>query len=330
MPKSRTILLVGIIVVVLAVAGFFAYTTLTRPPEKVAISIATGGVGGVYNPLGGAFASLWTKHLGPRVTVTAETTTASVDNLKLLRDGKVELALTLPDTAYDAFTGKGAFEGSKVEVRTIAVLYNNYLHIVTVEGKGISKVGDLKGKRVSVGAAGSGTEVIALRVLRAAGIDPDKDITKERLGVRESADALKDGKIDAFFWSGGLPTAAVTELAATPGLKIKLIPHREVVEKLTQTFGPIYFVDKIPKGTYAGQDSDVEVLVATNLLVAHARMPDWLAYELAKTLFDNLNEIMGAHAVVKDIKLDYQKSGFSPIPFHDGAIRYYSEKNVWK
>ncbi|MEN3047714.1 MAG: TAXI family TRAP transporter solute-binding subunit [Candidatus Caldarchaeales archaeon] len=331
MSKSRIrILLVVAVVVVAAAITATYFTAVTRPPERVTFSIATGGVGGVYYPVGGAFASLWNKYLGPTVTATVEATTASVDNIKLLRDGKVEVAFTLPDTAYDAYRGAGAFSDSKVEVRTLAVLYNNYQHIVTLEGKGITKISDLKGKRVSTGAPGSGTEVIALRILRAAGIDPDKDIVRERLGVRESADALKDGKIDAFFWSGGIPTAAVAELASTPGLKVVLLPSSEVVEKLREQFGPIYFVAKIPAGTYAGQDRDIEVLTATNLLVVHARMPESLAYQLTKTLFDNIKEIEGAHAVIKDIKLEFQKSMYSPIPFHEGAIRYYREKGVWR
>ncbi len=169
---------------------------------KKRISIATGGMGGVYFVIGGGIASILTKYAG--VEAAAEVTSASVDNCKLIGAKKSDVGLIMADTGYDAYKGLGSFKDKPVPIRTLSVLYPNLMHVVTVEGKGIKKVSDLKGKRVSTGAPGSGTEVKALRVLEAGGIDHNKDIKKDRLGAGESAGAMKDGKIDAYFWDGGV------------------------------------------------------------------------------------------------------------------------------
>jgi TRAP transporter TAXI family solute receptor len=173
------------------------------------LSIATGGTGGVYYPYGGGLAQLISERI-PGIQATAEVTGASVDNLKLLQQGRADLAFTLADTLAEAVRGTGPFEATgAVPVQTIAILYQNFTHIVVLQESGIETVGDLRGRSVSVGSPGSGTELIASRVLEAASIDPQRDITRQSLGVSESVNALKDGKIDAFFWSGGLPTASI-------------------------------------------------------------------------------------------------------------------------
>src|SRR5687767_5776217 len=206
----------------LAVASFSCDSG--RPSAKF-ISIATGGTGGVYYPYGGGLAKILNESL-PGIRATAEVTAASVDNLKLIRDGKADIAFTLADTLADAVAGRGSFAGAPSPAATIAVLYSNYTHLVTLTSSGIARVTDLKGKVVSTGSPGSGTEVIAFRVLRAAGLDPDRDVRRQGLGASESADALKDGKVDAFFWSGGLPTAALQDLSHTSGISIRLLPTR--------------------------------------------------------------------------------------------------------
>ena len=149
------------------------------------------------------------------------------------------------------------------------ILYPNRMHVVTVEGRGIAKMADLKGKRVSTGSPGSATEVMAFRVIEAAGLDKDADLKRERLGVAESVNAIKDGKIDAFFWVGGLPTAAVTDLANTPNTKIKMIDHAEVVAAMNKKYGNLYVQDAIPKDTYKGMDADNQQATVMNILVAH-------------------------------------------------------------
>ena len=198
-------------VLTIGVAALLATPHLTSAQTKTRLSIATGGTGGVYYPLGGGLAALISKHI-QGVEATAEVTTASVDNMKLLHTGKVAIAFTLPDTAWEAHQGQLKGLQEKVPVRTLAALYSNYLHIVALEGSGVNSMTDLKGKRVSTGAPGSGTEIKGLRVMEAYGLSPKDLRSQDRLGAAESAGALKDRKIDAFIWddrcsagSGGDP-----------------------------------------------------------------------------------------------------------------------------
>ena len=199
------------------------------------------------------------------------------------------------------------------------------MHVVTIEGRGIKTMADLKGKRVSCGSPGSATEVMAFRVIEAAGLDRDKDMRRERLGVAESTNAVKDGKIDAYFWVGGLPTAAVTDLGATPGTKIVLVDTAHLVEKMNAT-NPVYTAGVIPAKTYPGQTTDNAVSVIQNILVAHAKMSDQIAYDLVKTIFDYLADLALVHGEAKNILIENQKTG--PIPWHPGAVRYYKERGV--
>src|SRR5256714_11550342 len=214
---------------VLAVAFLagLAFAGIVHAQQK-AMSIGTGGTGGVYYPLGGAVANVLSKNL-PMVQATAEVTGGSVDNLKLIGAGKSELGFTMADAALDALQGHDKFKSGKLPLQALLVVYPNRMHVVTVEGTGIQTMADLKGKRVSTGSPGSATEVMAFRVIEAAGLDKDKDMKRERLGVAESVNAIKDRKIDAFFWVGGLTTASVTDLAATPGVKIKKNDHAKLV-----------------------------------------------------------------------------------------------------
>ncbi|MBI4841610.1 MAG: TAXI family TRAP transporter solute-binding subunit [candidate division NC10 bacterium] len=310
-------------------AGWFGGRLGTRDAwaqTRTRLSIATGGTGGVYYPLGGGMAALISKLL-PGVEATAEVTTASVDNMKLLHAGKIALALTLPDTAWDAHEGKLKGLSEKVAVRSLIALYSNYMHIVALEGSGIRSVADLKGKRVSTGAPGSGTEVKGLRVLEAYGLTPKDFRSQDRLGVGESAGALKDRKLDAFIWDGGLPTAAVLDVAATPGIKIHLVPHGDAVPKMVAKYGPLYFGGVIPKGTYGGVEGDVSVAAATNLLVAHERMEEPLAYQITKALLEHTPDLVAVHKAAQEITLKSAVLG-SPVPFHPGAARYYKEKGI--
>ena len=316
----KRLMVLGVVVfLVLSVSSVWAQ-------KQVRLSIATGGTGGVYYPMGGGMASILSKYI-PYAEATAEVTTASVDNCLLVGRKKADLALIMADVGWDAYQGKGKFK-EKIPLRTVAVLYPNNMHIVTLEGKGIERVTDLKGKRVSTGAPGSGTEVKALRVLEAYGLDPDKDMSRDKLGASESAGALKDRKIDAYFWDGGLPTASVTDLGATPGIKIKLIGHGDAVSKMREKYGPIYIKWNIPPKTYPGQDEEVPIAVVWNILVCHEKMKGDLVYDIVKNLFDKKPELVAVHREARFISLETQPSGASPIPFHPGAIRYFTEKGL--
>ncbi|MFO1396858.1 MAG: TAXI family TRAP transporter solute-binding subunit [Burkholderiales bacterium] len=290
------------------------------------ISITTGGTGGVYYPLGGAMANILSKYV-PGMAATAEVTGGSVDNLKLLGAGKSEVGFSMVDAAWEAAHGEDKFKDNKVNARTLMVLYPNRMQVVTVDGTGINKLSDLKGKRVSTGAPGSGVEVMALRVLEAVGIDPKKDIKQERLGASESVNAIKDRKIDAFFWVGGVPTAALTDLAATPGVKMKLIDHAEAIDAMNKKYGPLYAKGIIAPKSYAGMDKPVENIDVWNVLVATDKMSDKMAYDIAKTLMEKKPELVAVHKEAENIDLKYQKVG-SPIPFHPGAKKYFEEQGV--
>jgi TRAP transporter TAXI family solute receptor len=295
--------------------------------QKKAISIATGGTGGVYYPLGGGLANVLTKSI-PGLEATAEVTGGSVDNLKLINSGQSELAFVMADAALDAANGLEKFKGVKVPVRTLMVLYPNQMHVVTIEGTGINKMSDLKGKRVSTGSPGSATEIMAFRLIEAEGLDKDKDMKRERLGVAESVNAIKDHKIDAFFWVGGLPTSAVTDLAATPGVKIKLIDHADAAAKMNAKYGNLYAASVIKAKTYPGQDTDNHNTVVWNILVANANMPNDEDYNIVKTVFDKKADLVAVHHEAENFKLENQIKSYSPIPWHPGAVKYFTEKGV--
>jgi TRAP transporter TAXI family solute receptor len=292
------------------------------------LSIATGGTGGVYYPLGGGMAAVLSKYV-QGMQATAEVTGGSVANLQLIGTGKPYLAMTMVDAGLDAYKGQDKFTGKPVPVRTLMVMYPNRMHVVSIEGRGVAKMADLKGKRVSTGSGGSATEVMAFRVIEAAGLDKDKDMKRERLGVAESANALKDGKIDAFFWVGGLPTAAVSDLAHSPGTKIKMIDHADLVGKMNQKYGNLYVQDRIPKETYKGMEADNRQATVMNLLVAHQNMDETTAYNILKAVFEHRDELIRVHKEAENFKLENQKTAAAGgIPWHPGAIRYFKEKGV--
>ena len=291
------------------------------------ISIATGGTGGVYYPLGGGLAAVLSKTV-PGMQATAEVTGGSVDNLKLIGTDKPYIGFTMADAGLDAFKGEDKFKGHKVPLRTLMVLYPNRMHVVSTEGRGISKIADLRGKHISTGSPGSATEVMAFRILEAAGIDKDKDVKRERLGAAESVNAIKDNKIDAFFWVGGLPTAAVTDLANTPGTRIRLIDHADLVAKMNKKYGDLYVEDTIPKAAYRGMETDNRQATVMNLLVTHANMDDKTAYNIVKTIFDKRTDLIAVHKEAENFKLENQKTAATPIPFHPGALKYFAEKGI--
>ncbi len=311
-------------VVAIACASIAPFAT---SQTKSNIFVATGPTTGVYYPLGGGIADVLTKNV-PGLNATAGTTDGSVANLLLISQGRADVGLSMADASFDAFKGQDKFKDRKVDVRALMVLYPNRMHIVTVEGRGIDKVSDLKGKRVSTGAPNSATQVMAYRVLEAYGLNPEKDIVRERLDPGKSADAIKDGKLDAFFWVGGLPTPAVTDLGATPGIKLKLVNHDDALEAMNKKYGSLYVKDTIPAKTYPGQDQPVQIVSVWNVLVADAKMSDQLAYDIVKTLLDHKEDLIRVHAEAKNFDLKNQTNATAVIPYHPGAKKYFAEKGV--
>lgn len=280
------------------------------------LSIATGGTGGVYYPLGGGIAELINKHIAGYKAV-AEVTGASVENMGLIARGDSDVAFALADTVYQAYNGTGRFE-RKLPVRAIAAVYPNAVQIVTLAGSNINSLKDLKGKRVSVGAPGSGTEVNAKALLEANGLKYE-DMTVQRLNFNETADALRDGQIDAGFWSVGPPTSSILNLAATREIRLLSLTADEIANarKLEPVFAPY----TLRAGMY-DKVGDVATIGIPNVLVVNANMPDDLAHAITKVIFERVQDLIAIHPAANDTTVEFSL-GSSPIPLHPGAIRYY-------
>ncbi|MDP9398278.1 MAG: TAXI family TRAP transporter solute-binding subunit [Actinomycetota bacterium] len=285
-----------------------------------ALSIATGGTGGVYYPLGGGIANVIGGNV-PGYTATVQETNASVDNMRLVQSGQAALAFGVGDVVADAAKGTGEFD-QPLDICAIGNTYNNFMQPITVKGTGIESIEDMRGKRISVGAPGSATEVLAARLLEAAGIDPNKDIKRAQLGAAETVDALRDKTIDAGFWSGGLPTGALVDLASSGELVI--IPHAEYEGELQSKFGDYYFARDIPAGTYQGQDEAVSVIASPNILVASKKMPEDLQRRITQAIFDNKQKLVQVHPAAKEL----DKGTASDIEFINtcpGAKAYFDQ-----
>lgn len=286
------------------------------------LTIATGGTGGVYYVLGGGYASV----IGDTIegyTATAQETNASVDNMQLIATGGADVAFSLADTAADAVAGREAFDGEPVEACTLGRLYDNYTQLVTTADAGIVSVDDLQGKRVSLGSPGSGTEVIALRILEVAELDPDADIERQQLGIDDTVAALRDGTIDAGFWSGGVPTGALADYATTGDMRI--VPTADSVAGLAEAYGDFYTAGEIAADSYEGQADAVPAVVVPNVLVASPDMPEELQRQLTAALFDNRQALAEVHPEANN--LDPATAG--EVDFMDvcpGAQRYFDEQ----
>jgi len=263
------------------------------------LTIATGGTGGVYYPLGGGVAQVIADNV-EGYEATIQETNASVDNMLLIADGGADIAFSLGDTAGDAVEGRGEdFEGEPVEACALGRIYDNHTQIVTSADSGIETVEDLRGKRVSLGSPGSGTEIIALRILEAAGIDPDADIERQQLAVDETVGALRDRTVDAGFWSGGLPTGALVDYATTGDLK--LIPNGEYAQAMADEHGPVYIEGEIPAESYEGQTEAVSNVVVPNVLVVNTSMPEDLQQQITAAIFDNKEALVEVHSAANEL-----------------------------
>ena len=290
------------------------------------LSIATGGTGGIYYPLAGGFAAILGKELSG-ITATAEVTGGSLDNMKLIGSGNADIAFTQVDTAVDALNGRDRFP-KKLPVRALVVMYSNLMQVVTVEGSGITKFDDLKGKRVSTGSPGSGTEIFSFRLIEAAGLDKDKDMSRERLSAAESANALKDKKIDAFMFVAGVPTSAITDVAASPGLKMVMIDHDFLVDKIRAKYGPVYSTGLIPKGAYPSLEKENKTAAVWNIMSVVEDFPEELAYNLTKIMLEKREDLAKVHKEALNIKIENQKAANAGLPWHKGALKYFAEKGI--
>ncbi len=306
-----------------AAAGGLARPAFAQAAQQLAI--ATGTTGGVYYPLGGALANYLSRDI-PGMSATVEVTGGSTANLQLLGANRVGMVIAQVDASVDAIRGAGPFRGRVVPARAIAVLYTNRMQVVTVASTGIRTMADLKGKRISTGAPGSATELFALRLIEAAGLDIGRDFrARERLSPAESTNAIRDGKLDAYFFVSGVPTSAITDLAATPGVQIVLIDHADLYQKITEKNGPVYFPEVIPAGTYPGQQTDNHQLSVGNIMAVREDMPAELVTAILRVTWNHREDWARVHAEARNFKLENQKTAAAGIPWHPAAAAFWRE-----
>ena len=280
------------------------------------LTIATGNTTGVYYQLGGAYARVISRNTAYKAT--ASETGASVQNIRLLTAGKQDIAFSLLDTAADAVHGEDAFEGKPQPIEALTALYPNFTQVVVRAGANIASLADMKGKRVSTGSPQSGTEVIAERLLRAAGLDPDKDIRRQRLALDKTVESMKDGSIDALFWSGGLPTPGIKDLFTARKGDVRLLDVSPLRPQLNRRYGDYYEPGTIPAATY-GTEAVGTIRVINVLLVERGFDPD-LAEQLVRVLFDHRSDLEAASPAAKDIRIQ-SATETRPVPLNTGAKR---------
>ncbi|MFG6667288.1 TAXI family TRAP transporter solute-binding subunit [Halomonas sp. HNIBRBA4712] len=297
---------------------------LALPASAQQLSIATGGTGGVYYPIGGGLAEMINNHI-EGAQATAEVTGASVENMGLIMRGDADLATALADTVYQAYTGTGDFEGRQVEnIRALASLYPNAVQLVVLAESDIQSIEDLAGKRVSVGAPGSGTELNVNALLESNGISYD-DFEPQRLNFNETADAIRDGDIDAGFWSVGPPTSSIMNLAATRDIRLIGLSDEEIAN--AQEEEAVFAPYELAADLYDGMDEAVQTIGIPNVLVVNSDMDEELAYQLTELLFEHTDELIAVHPAANDTTVEFTMES-TPVPLHPGAVRYFEETGV--
>lgn len=290
------------------------------------VNVLTGGTSGVYYPLGVTLSQVYGETI-PDSKVQVQATKASAENLNLLQTGRGEIGFSLADSVSDAWKGnaEAGFAKPLERLRAVASVYPNYIQIVALADADIKSLADLKGKRISVGAPRSGTEINARAILKAAGLSYADFGKVEYLPFGESVELMKNRQIDVTLQSAGLGVAALRDLSAA--VKVNFVPvPPDVVAKVGD---PAYQAAKVPADTYEGQTADVDTVAIANLLVTHEKVPAEVVYLMTKGIFDNLERLGNAHAAARQIKLEKAVEGL-PIPLHAGAEKYYREKGVLK
>ena len=308
---------------VIATLAIVAFVLMVPGGERRAqsgaerLSLCTGNTTGVYYILGGGLAQRISRHL-PGYRATAEPTAASVENLQRITHRDCDLAFTLADSAADAVA-------LRQPIAALARLYPNYTQVLARRSAGVNRIADLRGKRVSTGSPNSGTEVIALRLLEAAGLDPDRDVDRQALSLPESVQGLKDGLLDALVWSGGLSTPGIRDLLTSLKGRVGFVPLDDLAARLRRDHGPIYVPVEIPADKANGQPRPIPTLAVPNLLVVRADMPEELAHDLTRLLFEQRDDLgENVHPSAKRIPPPGEQHA-DPVPLHPGAQRYYRQ-----
>ncbi|MEI8145010.1 MAG: TAXI family TRAP transporter solute-binding subunit [Alphaproteobacteria bacterium] len=312
------------------VVGAGAGVSLAAPSlaqSRTRLTIATGGTGGVFFPYGGGLARILTEKM-TNTQATAQVTGGSVDNVKLVNGGDADIGFSTLDSAYDAMKGEAAYKNDGVQdVRVLALLYDSYFHVIGSQGAGVNSIADFKGKRVSVGSAGSSTESIADRALAAAGLNPQRDVTRDNLGVAESANALADGKIAGFFWIGGVPTAAVRDLAQGGRTPLKFVDTSKELAAMERQWQGLYRSFELPANSYNGQTAAIPGLGIANVLIVSGKAPARLVTTVLETVFANLADVHSIHPEARRLTLA-GAAAKTAVPFHPAAEAFFKSKGV--
>ncbi len=313
---KRVISLAAVLTLVFALVS-----SCSKSNTKADYILATGGTSGTYYPFGGAIANIWNTKV-ENMNVTAQATGASAENLRLINKGDAEYAIVQNDVMDYAYNGTDLFAGEKLaNIMTIGTLYPEVVQIAVSKDSGIKSIADFKGKRISVGDAGSGVEFNAKQILEGYGLTFD-DIKKSNLSFKESAEAIQNGTLDGCFITAGVPNSALQELAFTAGLI--LIPvDGAAADAICAKYG-YYTQTTIPAGTYKGTDTDTAALAIKATLAVNAKLDEATVYEMTKALFENLTELGNAHAKGKEVSKEAAVTGVS-VPFHPGAAKYFKE-----
>lgn len=314
------------LVLALAVVFILSMALIGCAQQKTNLILATGGTSGTYYPYGGAIAQIFNSKI-ENMNVTAQATGASVENLKLIGSKEAELAIVQNDMTDYAYKGLETFKDKKIEnVRAIATLYPEVIQIVASVDSGINTVADIKGKKFSVGAPGSGVEANARQILEVLKMTYN-DFTPNYLSFSESADSFKDKHIDGFLFTSGIPNAAIQDITATSELKFVSIPD-DIIKQLIEKY-PFFTAYTIPAGTYKGQAEDVKTVAVNATLVVGSEVPEQVVYNITKALFENQAELAAANAKGKLLSLESAVKGIS-VPYHPGAEKYFKEKGALK
>lgn len=308
------------------VIGAALVGTTTLASAATFINVLTGGTSGVYYPLGVTMSQIYGEAI-PNSKVQVQATKASAENLNLLQAGRGEIGFSLGDSVSDAWKGnkEAGFAKPLDKLRAIGAIYPNYIQVVALADANVKTLADLKGKRISVGAPRSGTELNARAIFKAAGMSYDDFAKVEYLPYGESVELMKNRQLDATLQSSGLGMAAFRDLASSTKVVFVPIP-KDVVAKVGDA---AYRASFIPANTYDGQTQDVPTAAINNILVTNSKVPDDVAYEMTKGVFENLERLGNSHSAGKQIKLETAAEGL-PIPLHPGAEKYYREKGVLK
>ncbi|MBP5443833.1 MAG: TAXI family TRAP transporter solute-binding subunit [Treponema sp.] len=310
-----------ITVIAISIIASMCFLACSKQNSKKNFILATGGTGGTYYPFGGAIANIWNTKI-ENMNVTAQATGASAENLRLVSKEEAEFAIVQNDVMDYAYNGTDMFAGQALpNLMTIGTLYPEVVQIAASVSSGIKSVYDLKGKRVSIGDAGSGVEFNAKQILEGYGLTFD-DIQKNNLSFKESADGLQNGTLDACFVTAGVPNSSLQELAFTSGLVLIPVTGKEA-DSICKKYG-FYTKTTIPGGTYNGTDDPVDALAIKATLAVNANLDEDVVYEMTKALFNNLDQLSQANAKGKEVSVPNAVTGVS-VPFHPGAKKFFAE-----